>query len=109
MRPHYNMRPFDRAYEDGLFHLLASGKKAKSAMQIEQDVNIYAGQADPRHYTQYFNKEGRQSYAYLLEGQMRVNGFILDCGDALKIRNKESLCFSVNVKSPLLIVEITFE
>ena len=75
-------------------------------MQVEQDVNIYVGQVDPGQTIHFNNEDGRQSYAYLLVGQMRVDGFALDAGDALKVRNKEFLCFSAIAESHLLIVEM---
>ncbi len=86
---------------------IASGEKKEGVMQIAQDANIFAAEISRNQQVRFQNKEKRQSYVLCLEGEISANSFRLRESDSLKLLGEETLNFTANENSHLLIVEMT--
>ena len=68
-----------------------SGRSGESAIEVEQDVEIYAVEVEPAGEVAFRNRAERQSYMVVVEGGLQANKQDLRAGDALKVRGDESL------------------
>lgn len=92
--PGYEEKHFDAASKRGNLRLIASpdgAKGADGAVSIHQDARIYASIMNADDHLSHTLSPGRSAYLHLIRGQLIVSGFSLDGGDALKIRDQQSI------------------
>ena len=106
LQPLYREKRILSARSNGHLRHIASGEKEEGVMQIAQDANIFAAEISRNRQVRFQNKEKRQSYVLCLEGEISANSFRLRESDSLKLLGEETLNFTANENSHLLIVEM---
>ena len=84
LAPSYEQRHFAPAEKRGRLRLVASPDGAQGSVRLHQDARLYAGLFDGAERARLQVAPGRRSYVHLARGRLRVNGELLEAGDALK-------------------------
>jgi quercetin 2,3-dioxygenase len=83
--PSYEQKHFEVSQKRGRLRLLASSTGANGSVLLHADANLYAGLFDAGESAELEIDSGRLCYVHLVRGQLRINGQLLQAGDALKL------------------------
>jgi quercetin 2,3-dioxygenase len=83
--PSYEQKHFDAAEKRGRLRLVASSTGADGSVLLHADANLYAGLFKADENAELALARGRLCYVHLVRGQLRINGELLQAGDALKL------------------------
>jgi len=89
--PSYEERYFDATGKRGRLRLIASPDRAGDSVLIHQDARVYSGLFTGAERAQLMLEPGRMAYVHLVEGQLTVNGVIVNTGDALKLTDETAV------------------
>jgi redox-sensitive bicupin YhaK (pirin superfamily) len=84
IEPSYEQKHFAAAEKRGRLRLIASPDGAEGSVTIHQDVRLYAALLDGEERLHHALAPGRRAYVHMARGEARVNGELLQAGDALK-------------------------
>jgi quercetin 2,3-dioxygenase len=80
------------------------------AVYIHQDAWFVLGKFEEGFATEYqLNKEGNGVYAFVLEGEVTINGNTLNKRDALGVWEADKLQINSNTAAELLLIEVPME
>ena len=82
--PSYEQKRFDAPEKRGRLRLVASPDGREGSVSLQQDAFLYAGLFDGAERAALEIPAGRKSYVHVARGRIKVNGIVLDAGDALK-------------------------
>jgi redox-sensitive bicupin YhaK (pirin superfamily) len=105
-RPKYGDHRFEWAKRQGKWLHMVSGIGGGAAVNIHQDINIYAVEVDAGKDIAFEVEEGRQAYLVQMEGEAQINGLPLHPGDALE-STEETLSIQAIGKSHILVLEMS--
>ena len=104
--PQYGSKRFSKSERlNKLLHVV-SGIGGDGAIELHQDVNIFASEIDEGKEVELMQEKGRQSYLVCIEGKLDVNGTILNERDAAEITDEGGITFKAIQKAHLLIIEM---
>ena len=103
-KPHYDQKHFELNKRPGEFHLLASGQKHDTALQIQQDVNLYALFVKPDTEVPFALNKDRYAWIQILRGSILVNGQILEAGDGMSVMQETTLLFKSQIEAAELLL-----
>jgi redox-sensitive bicupin YhaK (pirin superfamily) len=83
LEPRYAQRRFEAKDREGRLRLVASGSGGDGAIEIRQDVNLYASLLNPGQTVPLELAPGRHLWVQALRGPAEVNGHLLSPGDGL--------------------------
>ncbi|HWA37883.1 MAG TPA: pirin family protein [Burkholderiales bacterium] len=82
--PSYEQKHFATKEKRGRLRLIASPDGAEGSVKVHQDARVFAGLFDGPESASYALAEGHKAYLHVARGRLRVNGEMLEAGDALK-------------------------
>lgn len=80
--PGYEQTRFPEAERRGALRLVASPDGAQGSVRIHQDARLYAALLDGAERVEHSLAPGRAVWVHLARGRVRVNGELLEAGDA---------------------------
>ena len=84
IQPSYEQKHFSADEKRGRLRLIASPDGAEGSVTIHQDARVYAGLFDRGERARLELQPGRKAYVHMARGRAKVNGELLQTGDALK-------------------------
>ena len=110
IQPRYDQQKYDLKTNNNSFVTLASSDKDPSIMWINQDASFNLGTFDKGTTTNYTLKyPGNGAYIFLIDGEIGVDGSILDSRDAVGVYDTERIDISVRQNSQILVIEVPME
>ena len=85
IEPSYEQKRFGTEEKRGRLALIASPDARAGSVTIHQDAWVYAGLFDGEERATHALDAGRRAYVHVARGSIRVNGEMLEAGDAAKI------------------------
>ncbi|MGE5090201.1 MAG: pirin family protein [Candidatus Levyibacteriota bacterium] len=82
--PSYEQKNFAAQEKRGRLRLIASPDGREGSLSIHQDARVYAGLFDGAEHARHALAADRKGYVHVVRGRARINGEVLDAGDALK-------------------------
>jgi quercetin 2,3-dioxygenase len=104
--PSYEEKRFEAADKRGRLRLVASPDGAQGSLTIHQDARVYAGLFDGAESATLDIAAGRRAYAHVARGSVRVNGKLLDAGDAAKMTDVGRLELSQGSGAEVLVFDL---
>ena len=89
--PGYEQKAFADSDKRGRLRLVASRDGRDGSVTIHADAAMYAGLIDGAERAELALDPQRLAYVHLVRGQLRVNGQVLQAGDAAKLSGEPSL------------------
>ncbi len=88
LAPGYEEKRFEDADKRGQLRLIASRDGRDGSVTIHQDAAVYAALLDGDERLEFAQKPGRRTYVHVIRGSARIDGELLETGDALKIQGE---------------------
>ncbi len=85
---------------------IVSSNEGTAKVKIHQDVNLFVSELDENLSLDYTIKEHRQLYFAQIEGELSVNGIVLNSGDAMEITKESQLSIKALTQSHFLFIEM---
>lgn len=104
--PRYQQQHFSAAEKRGQLRLVLSPDGTNGSLTINQDARVYAGLFDAGERASLSLPVGRHAYVHVAAGSLSVNGQRLNEGDALRIRQADTLEFGQGEKAEVLVFDL---
>ncbi len=106
IEPSYEQKHFDAAEKRGALRLVASPDGRDGSVTIHADAAIYSGLFDGDEHVVRVLDPSRKAYVHLVRGKARVNGQLLEGGDALRIEQESELRIDQASDAELLVFDL---
>jgi len=108
--PKYDQQKYDLESNKNSFVTIVSSEKQPGVMSINQDSVFCLGTFDKAITANYRVKHpGNGAYIFLIDGEIQIEGTILEKRDALGVYDFNSIEISVRKDSQILIIEVPME
>ena len=77
--------------------------------KIHQDVKIFVSSLTPNTTLEYKLEQTRQAYAFVINGELTINGKKLETRDASMINDEKELAITAEKPSELILIDIPIE
>ena len=105
--PRYQQISLDPADRINTLQQILSPNPEDEGVWIHQDAWFYLGKFDKNSGITYdLKKEGNGVYAFILSGNLTINGHELDTRDALGIQDVNQLAIHTNTAAEILLMEV---
>lgn len=91
LAPRYDQKAFDAASRRGRLKLVGARDARDGAVQIFQDLDLYAGNFDRGEQAKHVLRPGRHAWVQMARGSASVNGAVLREGDGAAISDERQL------------------
>ncbi|MNK98216.1 Quercetin 2,3-dioxygenase [compost metagenome] len=106
VKPGYTQQSFTRAEKLNQLKLLVSRDGRDGSQKIYQDADMYASVLAAGKSLDFKLRSGRGAWVQLAEGELEVNGKVLNSGDGLAIQDEESLTFIAKKETEFLLFDL---
>jgi redox-sensitive bicupin YhaK (pirin superfamily) len=101
-KPNYAEKSFAKA-ESGKLHLAVSKTGRDGSIAINQDVELFVGKLKVGDKVSHTFKPDRHAWLHVAEGQIKLNGVVLNAGDGAAVSDESKLILeSINASQFLL-------
>lgn len=104
--PGYEQRHFSSEDKRGRLRLLASPDGAEGSVSIHSGSRLYAGLFEGAESAELELAPARLAYVHLARGRLRVNGQLLQAGDALQASGLERLSLDQGEQAEVLVFDL---
>lgn len=104
--PSYEQKAVPPEQKRGRLRLIASPDGAQGGLTIHADASLFAGCFDGEERATLPVNPLRKAYVHLVRGQLEVNGFPLEGGDALLIEGESTLEISRGKDAEVLVFDL---
>ena len=106
IQPGYEQKHFDAASKRGLLRLVVSPDGREGSVTINADASIRSGLFDGDERCSTPLDPERKLYVQLLRGSLRVNGQVLQAGDALRMEDEAQLTIDQGADAEVLVFDL---
>ena len=106
IEPSYEQKTVPTPAKRGQLQLVASPQGEGHAVKISADAALYAGLFDGVETATLALNPARKGYVHLVQGQMQVNGQVLQTGDAALIEGESLLTLSHGQAAEVLVFDL---
>ncbi len=103
--PRYAERQMANA-EPGTWHLAASKSGRNDSMAIHQNAELSLARLEPNQEIGYALSANRHAWLHLAEGQIELNGQVLEAGDAAYLDGEAHLALKATADSQVLLFDL---
>lgn len=108
--PRYDQQLLDTAKMKNNFAQILSPDPADDGVWIHQDAWFHLGEFDKGLTANYTVKSANNGvYVFVVEGQITINGQVLNKRDALGVWNTDAFAISFNENSKVLLLDVPME
>ena len=104
--PGYEQVSVPEASKRGRLALVAAPEKVEGAVTINADARMFAGLFDGDERQVLPLPPQRLTYVHLARGRLRVNGQLLEAGDAVKLRDEPALLLEGGEQAEVLVFDL---
>ena len=106
IQPGYEQKHFDAASKRGQLRLVVSPDGRDGSVTINADASISSGLFDGDERCSTPLDPERKLYVQLLRGSLRVNGQVLQAGDALRMEDEAQLTIDQGADAEVLVFDL---
>lgn len=105
LTPAYDKRSFDLDAANRLQLMVSPGGRGGAA-RIHQDASVYYGLLEPGRSLEHLLEEERHAWLQLIDGQLDLNGTILNPGDGAAVSNETQLRLAASDRARFLLFDL---
>jgi len=106
LAPGYEQINVPDADKRGRLALIGAPERTPGAVQLNADARIFAGLFDGDERAELALPAGRLTYVHVARGKLRVNGELLQGGDAAKLRGEDKLVVEGGEQAEVLVFDL---
>lgn len=106
VEPRYQQTFFSAEQKRGKLCLILSPEGEQGSLSLYQDTKIYAGLFDGAEQAIFDLPKDRYAYVHLAQGELQLNGNLLQAGDGVRVRNETQLIFSQGKDAEVLVFDL---
>lgn len=106
LEPSYDQRSFTPDQWQNRLLPVASGRNLDHVVTFHTDATIYRGQLDAGNSLSYENTGGRRVFIYLTEGELAVDGQVLQKADQARIDSEQRLALVANAPAEFVLIDV---
>ena len=92
--------------EAGKLHLVVSKTGRDESIAINQDADLFVGRLGPGDKISHTLKPNRHAWLHVAEGQIKLNGVVLNAGDAAAVSNESKLILESSASAQVLLFDL---
>ncbi|MDG0815524.1 pirin family protein [Bdellovibrio svalbardensis] len=104
--PGYTQQSFRKEEKLNVLRLLVSKDGREDSQKIHQDVDLYASVLEAGKTLEFKLRPERGVWVQLAEGQIEVNGEVLNAGDGLAIQDEDLVKIKANKETEFLLFDL---
>jgi quercetin 2,3-dioxygenase len=104
--PGYEQKTFATPEKRGVLRLVASPNGAQGSVTIHADAQMYAGLFDGTESAQIAINPARKAYVHLVRGSLKVNGQVLQGGDAAKLEGESAITVDGGQNAEVIVFDL---
>ncbi len=105
VKPRYAEKSLARA-KTGLWHLVTSKTGRDGSIAINQDADLFLTKLDAGDSVEHKLSAGRHAWVHVAEGEVKLNGRVLNAGDAAAVSEKERLKLTAGKPAQVLLFDL---
>lgn len=110
IEPRYDQKTFPAINREGRFQLLVSPQKDNGSLWINQDAWFSMGKFAAGSTASYsLHTKGNGVYLMAVDGEIKVDGEVLNKRDALGVSDTDSLDIQIRKDADILIIEVPMQ
>ncbi len=106
LEPGYEQKHFDPALRENRLQLVASPNATEGSLLIHQDVRVYLVNLSDGHQVSFSISPDRHSWIQVLRGSAKVNGQLLNSGDAVATSDENLLLLTADDRAELMLFDL---
>jgi len=106
LEPSYDQRSFTPDQWRNRLLPVASGKAIENVVSFHTDATIYRGQLDAGNRLNFENTAGRRVFVYLTEGELTVDGLVLNKADQARVDTEKPICLVAGADAEFILVDV---
>jgi redox-sensitive bicupin YhaK (pirin superfamily) len=106
LKPGYGEKHFSEAERSGQLKLIGSDTGRDGSVPLHQDVNLFASILEAGKSVEYPVGAGRALWLQLIEGQLQVNGTVVNEGDGLTVEEEKQVVIRAEKKAEFLLFDL---
>ena len=106
LAPSYEEKHFNAAEKRDSWRLITSPGGKGGSLHINQDVELFASIISEGKTLDYAMQQGRSLYIQVARGSLRLNGELLDAGDAAKIDTQQAVSLQALEEAEILLFDL---
>jgi redox-sensitive bicupin YhaK (pirin superfamily) len=104
--PRYQQKHFPDAEKRGRLRLVIAPDAVDGALDVYQDVRVYAGLFDGAERAEHLVEPGRHVYLHVASGRLSVNGTPMAAGDGARVRTPGTLALEQGEAAEVLLFDL---
>lgn len=112
LTPRYQEQSFDTQSKFNQWRLIASNTGREGSLIVHQDLQLFASVISQAFSLEFALARERSAYLQVITGQVDVNGFILNAGDALMVNpanDIQTITVNANLDAEILLFDLPKE
>ncbi len=97
---------FTRADRKGVLKLIASPDGKEASLKIQQDVQMYSTLIQRGNHMIHELKPGRKAWLHVVQGEIHLNGLLLQAGDGAGFIRERSVSFRAQKPTEILFFDL---
>ena len=106
LEPSYDQRSFSPDQWRNRLLPVASGQAIENVVSFHTDATIYRGQLDAGNRLNFDNTAGRRVFVYLTEGELTIDGLVLNRADQARVDTEKPICLVAGADAEFILVDV---
>lgn len=106
LEPRWEQRVFSAQERDGRLLPAVSGGDVPGTLTIDQDASMYLSRLAAGKKTVHQSGPGRKAYAFVISGEVKMNGKKLDAGDQARLADEKEIAIESVKDAELILLDL---
>ena len=106
LEPTYDQLSFTEDQWQNRLLPVASGQGRENVVSFHTDATIYRGQLDGGNRLTFDNTVGRRVFVYLTEGELSLDGLVLNKADQARVDTEKPLCMIADADAEFILIDV---
>lgn len=108
LKPSWEQRRFTKEQQTNrlLPIIVPESSENDGALKVHQDATFYLSTITPQNTIQHTIDDGRMAYIFVINGNVEVDGKLLQTRDAAKAENEKTVSITAQTQTELIVIDL---
>ncbi|MEE9553919.1 MAG: pirin family protein [candidate division Zixibacteria bacterium] len=106
LKPSYGQMSFEPSKWRNRLLQIASGQDSDDVVSINTDASIYKGALESGKKIEYITDDSRMVFIYVTDGELRINGEILNKSDQARISGETEILLEASKSADFILIDV---